>query len=223
MTFKHQKILVLAPHTDDGEFGVGGSIAKFIEEGKEVWYAAFSSCEESVPKGFPKDALKTEVKKATKSLGILPNHLILFEHPVRHFPEHRQSILEELVSLRNSLKPDLVFVPSVYDIHQDHQVIVQEGIRAYKQSSSILGYEAPWNSVSLHLQTAAPRASYFEQLDEAHVQKKVKAIQQYKSQGRRVYADKEYLVSLARVRGAQIAVKFAEAFEVIRLISRSRA
>ena len=30
------KILVLAPHTDDGELGVGGSIAKFIEEGKEI-------------------------------------------------------------------------------------------------------------------------------------------------------------------------------------------
>ncbi len=40
-----QRILVLAPHTDDGEFGCGGSIAKFIEAGKEVFYAAFSTAE----------------------------------------------------------------------------------------------------------------------------------------------------------------------------------
>ena len=31
-----EKILVLGPHTDDGEFGCGGTIAKFIEEGKEL-------------------------------------------------------------------------------------------------------------------------------------------------------------------------------------------
>ena len=31
-----KKILVLAPHTDDAEFGCGGAIAKFIKEGKEV-------------------------------------------------------------------------------------------------------------------------------------------------------------------------------------------
>ncbi|MDY7036483.1 MAG: hypothetical protein SV375_10045 [Thermodesulfobacteriota bacterium] len=46
-----EKILVLAPHTDDGEFGCGGSIAKFIEQRAEVYYAAFSLCEESIPDG----------------------------------------------------------------------------------------------------------------------------------------------------------------------------
>tara|TARA_Y100000739_G_C20308302_1_gene328716 strand:+ start:165 stop:359 length:195 start_codon:yes stop_codon:yes gene_type:complete len=56
------KILVLAPHTDDGEIGCGGSIARFIDEGKEIYYIAFSKCEESVPKGFPKNILEEEVK-----------------------------------------------------------------------------------------------------------------------------------------------------------------
>src|SRR5699024_12177975 len=44
-------ILVLAPHTDDGELGCGGSIARFIREGHEVHYVAFckigrASCRE---------------------------------------------------------------------------------------------------------------------------------------------------------------------------------
>ena len=42
----YKKILVLAPHTDDGELGAGGTIAKFIESGSEVYYAAFSTAEE---------------------------------------------------------------------------------------------------------------------------------------------------------------------------------
>ena len=53
--FKFKNVLVLAPHTDDGELGCGGFIAKLIELGSKVTYAAFSTAEESVPEGFPKD------------------------------------------------------------------------------------------------------------------------------------------------------------------------
>jgi LmbE family N-acetylglucosaminyl deacetylase len=51
--------LILAPHTDDGELGVGGTIVKLIEQGVSVYYAAFSTAAESVPEGLPKDILKT--------------------------------------------------------------------------------------------------------------------------------------------------------------------
>ena len=50
-----RNILVLAPHTDDGEFGCGGSIAKFIEAGDQVYYVAFSTAKQSVPEGLPQD------------------------------------------------------------------------------------------------------------------------------------------------------------------------
>jgi len=35
--FNMDRVLILAPHTDDGEFGCGGSVARFIGEGKEVY------------------------------------------------------------------------------------------------------------------------------------------------------------------------------------------
>jgi len=78
MLVKKSKILVLAPHTDDGEFGCGGTIAKFIQEGHDVYYAAFSACQQSVLPQFPSDILITEVKEATSILGIKPENLILF-------------------------------------------------------------------------------------------------------------------------------------------------
>ncbi|MGB8891286.1 MAG: PIG-L family deacetylase, partial [Methanoregula sp.] len=56
------KVLVISPHTDDGELGCGGSIAKFIEEGYEVTYVALSCCEKSIPPQYPKDILSREVK-----------------------------------------------------------------------------------------------------------------------------------------------------------------
>ena len=79
---KINTVLVLAPHTDDGEFGCGGTISKLISEGKEVHYVAFSSCEKSVPKQFPKDILITEVKAATKKLGIREENLSILKYDV---------------------------------------------------------------------------------------------------------------------------------------------
>lgn len=43
-----KKVLVLAPHTDDAELGCGGSIAKFVEEGREVHVVSFSIAEDSL-------------------------------------------------------------------------------------------------------------------------------------------------------------------------------
>ena len=93
-----QKILILAPHTDDGEFGCGGAIVKFTKEGCDVYYAAFSACQQSVLPDFPSDILISEVKEATKILGIKPENLILFDYEVRTFGYRRQEILDDLIT-----------------------------------------------------------------------------------------------------------------------------
>lgn len=208
--FKPSRVLILAPHTDDGEFGCGGSIARFIEEGIEVYYAAFSACQQSVLKEFPSDILLTEVRAATKLLGIKPENLILFDYDVRTFNFRRQEILDDLIRLRTQINPDLVFMPSMNDIHQDHQTIANEGVRAFK-FSSIFCYEVPWNNFSFQTST-------FIHLEEKHVQIKVNALNEYKSQAHRTYANEEFIRSLARTRGVQIGTRYAETFDVIRWI-----
>ena len=65
-----KKVLIISPHTDDGEIGCGGTIAKFISKGYEVIYIAFSAAEKSLPKNLPKNTLRKEVLDATSSLGI---------------------------------------------------------------------------------------------------------------------------------------------------------
>jgi N-acetylglucosamine malate deacetylase 1 len=209
--FDPKKILVLAPHTDDGELGCGGSIAKFINEGKEVWYAAFSICSNSLPEGLAPDTLADECKKATSALGIAANHVTLFDFEVRVFPEHRQEILEEMVKLNKKINPDLVFIPAVADIHQDHGVIHTEALRAFK-NSSLLGYELPWN----HPQFASP---YYIKLPLENITTKWEALKAYKSQSHRNYMQEDFIRSLAKVRGVQCGDNLAEAFEVYRMIS----
>jgi len=207
---KKNKILVLAPHTDDGEFGCGGTINKFIGEGSEVFYAAFSACEQSVLKEFPKDILITEVKNATAILGIEKSNLLLYQYEVRKFNYFRQDILEDMIKLRDEIKPDLVFMPCENDIHQDHHTIYQEGVRAFK-FSSILCYELPWNNLSLN-------TTSFIHLNENQIQTKVNALKEYKSQAHRPYANEEFIKALAITRGTQIGTRYAETFEIIRWI-----
>ncbi|MFC6267711.1 PIG-L deacetylase family protein [Frigoriflavimonas asaccharolytica] len=207
MTYK--KVLVLAPHTDDGELGAGGFISKLIEEGAEVFYMAFSTAEESVPEGFPKDILKTEVVAATKVLGVKEENVLIFNYQVRKLNYVRQEILEELIRfkrLNNDI--DLVLIPSLKDIHQDHSTIAMEGVRAFK-TKSILSYELIWNNLSFDTQA-------YISLEEKHINKKIDALKEYKSQGFRDYLSAEFIKSLAIARGVQFGVKYAETFEVVR-------
>jgi LmbE family N-acetylglucosaminyl deacetylase len=204
-------VLILAPHTDDGELGCGGTISRLIEEGYNVYYAAFSICEESVPEGFPKDALEKEVKKATNFLGIKPENLVLKNYPVRKFNTYRQEILEDMILLRNIIKPELIFMPCSKALHQDHTTIFEEGMRTFKHFTCY-GYDLPWDTVQFN-------TTAFFKLTKNHVEKKCIAMKFYETQSFRTYVDEEFLMGLARVRGAQIATNYAEAFELLRLIN----
>ena len=205
----YKNILVLAPHTDDGELGVGATINYLIEKGKNVVYAAFSTAEQSVPEGFPKDILKTEVKNATRKLGVKPENLLIYNYEVRKLNYVRQEILEELIRIKGKYNFDLVFIPSLHDIHQDHTTIAREGVRAFK-NCTLLGYELIWNNLTFNTQC-------FVNLEERHIQAKIYALLEYKSQGHRNYLSSEFIMSLATTRGVQVGSKYAEAFEVIRL------
>ena len=200
--------MILSPHTDDGELGCGGTIAKLVENNVEVYYVAFSSCEKSVPEGLPKDILKSEVKKAMKVLGV--KGLLLYDFEVRKFPTLRQEILDTLIEIRDKIVPDVVFTPSSFDTHQDHRVIMEESLRAFK-GCTILGYEQPWNNITFD-------TTAFVSLDERHIESKIDALRCYGSQSSKPYFDPEFIRSLARMRGVQIRTRYAEAFEVIRWI-----
>ena len=137
-----KRVLVLAPHTDDGEFGCGGTMARLVDAGAEVRYVAFSIATKSLPEGFASDTLAREVREATAEIGIPESQLEVHDFEVRTFPERRQEILEVLIKLWDEWKPDAVLQPSLHDVHQDHQVVAAESLRAFKRTT-ILGYEIP--------------------------------------------------------------------------------
>ena len=205
-----QNVLVLAPHTDDGEFGCGGTMARLIESGVAVTYAAFSTAAKSVPPDFPRDVLKHEVRAATKVLGIDEAHLRVYDFEVRTFPTMRQEILDQMIVLAQELKPDCVMMPALIDLHQDHKTVAEEGLRAFKRTT-VLAYEIPWNNLNFSHQA-------YVRLEERHVEKKVEALACYESQQHRNYTREDYIRNVALTRGIDVGCDFAEVFEVYRWI-----
>jgi N-acetylglucosamine malate deacetylase 1 len=205
-----ERALVLAPHTDDGEFGCGGTMSRLVEAGAEVRYVAFSIATRSLPPGFAPDTLAREVREATGELGIPEAQLTVHDFDVRTFPDHRQEILELLIGIWNDWRPDCVFQPSVHDVHQDHQTIANEGLRAFKRTT-ILGYEIPWNNFDFSYQA-------YVALEERHVDRKVAALERYASQQHRRYANADYVRSMARTHGTNVNREYAEVFQVYRAV-----
>jgi LmbE family N-acetylglucosaminyl deacetylase len=206
-----KRILVLAPHTDDGEFGAGGTIARLVEGGAEVRYVAFSIATRSLPEGFAPDTLAREVREATAELGIPESLLDVHDFDVRTFPANRQEILELLIGLWEDWRPDAVFQPSLHDIHQDHQTIAAEGLRAFKRTT-ILGYEIPWNNFDFSYQA-------YVSLERRHLERKTAALARYASQQHRRYSDPEYIWNVARTHGINVNREYAEVFQVYRIVS----
>lgn len=193
-------VLVVSPHTDDAELGCGGTIARFIEDGAHVHIVAFSA-------GHEPELLGAEYHRAA---ALMRTPTELFDIPVRRFGEARQTILDQLVCLRDLLSPGTVFVPSGADLHQDHRVVHDEALRAFKQVT-MWGYELPWNHIRFSAQG-------FVKLELRHIVRKQEALACYESQQDRAYFSPAFIESLARVRGIQIGEEFAEAFEVIRSV-----
>ena len=150
------------------------------------------------------------MREATKTLGIPAENLRVYKFEVRKLNYVRQEILEALIQLRDEIMPDLVFLPSSKDIHQDHLTVYHEGIRAFK-FASILGYELIWNNLSFS-------TDCFIKIEPTDLNKKIEALSAYSTQQGKSYMAPDFIQSLARVRGTQIGVDYAEAFEVIRWI-----
>jgi LmbE family N-acetylglucosaminyl deacetylase len=202
-------ILVLSPHTDDAELGCGATISRLLREGNRVYVAVFSTCEESLPKGFLPGTLKTECIDSLTSLGVSKEDILFYDYRVRVFNYSRQNILDDLVLLKNKVSPSTVFIPSVDDYHQDHKTIADEAVRCFKNNCSILSYELIWNNTGF-------RNQIYYDISEEDVANKIAALSKYETQKNRIYFQNNFIEALATVRGAQNGIRYAEVFEVIR-------
>ena len=204
----HSKILAISPHTDDVELAAGASVAKWLEEGCEIHWVTLSACHDSIPDGLPRDTLEMEAKAAASVMGISEDRFRILDFNVREFQSERQRVLQTFYDLNREISPDLVLIPALQDLHQDHATVAQEALRAFK-FTSVVSYDVVWNNIDF-------RSTMFVSVEESHVKSKIEALKNYESQKHRTYMDEEFLRAQLRFRGTQGGVKYAEAFEVLR-------
>jgi LmbE family N-acetylglucosaminyl deacetylase len=211
--FKEKRILILSPHTDDAELGCGGLISKLVEENAKIMWVVFSTAKESVPDGMPSDTLKKEFIDVVKYLKLREDQYKIFDFKVRRLMESRQDVLDILIRIKKEFAPEIIIGPSLNDFHQDHIAVSNEMVRAFKNSSSILSYELPWNHLKFEHQ-------FFVKITREQLDKKIEMLKFYKSQFSisRSYFSEQFIEGLARTRAAQINAEFAEAFEIIKMI-----
>ncbi len=195
-----ESILVLGAHPDD-EIGCIGSLVRYVREGARVKLITFSRCQD-----LNGPELIDEWEFANGTYGF---EMSILDLPNRRLPEYRTTIIARLDIEKG--KHDLVLCPSTNDVHQDHNAVVQEARRVFK-NTTILGYELPLN----HLNGTHNQA--YVRLAPTDMEAKLRHAQYYATQRDEAYMAPDYLTGLARVRGIQAETEYAEAFEVIRWV-----
>lgn len=201
------RILVLSPHPDDAELGAGATISRFKEEDYEIGVFLIAT-KEKLPDEVHIKSRIPEFKNSMKILGV--NDYIIGEYPIRNLYKFRQDLLDDIIQIQRDYQPDLVLMPSLTDIHQDHVVVARECIRAFNRKAKMLSYELPWNTRDF-------KPTFFVKINEKHLHKKIEALKCYKSQillGK-PYINVDFIKGIARYRGIQCNSIYAEAYETI--------
>ncbi len=197
-------MLGLGAHPDDLEIGCGGSLAVARSTGAQVHSVVLSRCEDENPDE-DRDRREQEFLAASAILGTKPQ---VFEIPDREFPEHRREIMLILERLQEQLRPDVVFLPSLDDPHQDHNTLAHAVVRTFRRKETLLQYEILRHGSHTFTPTL------FVDITET-LATKLRALSEYKSQlNTRPYFDEDSFRSLARTRGAQSGCEYAEGFMV---------
>lgn len=212
MNIEPRSILAIAPHPDDIELGMGATLRKLIRSGTTVDVVVLSSAEQSLPRGFTAADIKHECLDSLSVLGVIAENIQFYDFPVRRFNEKRQDLLELLVNLDRQAEYDLIFCPSLSDTHQDHEVVANECVRAFRKRT-LIGYELPWNNRGF-----VPTLSVI--VTEEDINFKELCLTRYKSQSRRAYFEPGLLKNLARLRASVSGNEFVESFEVIRMVAK---
>lgn len=203
-----QRVLVLSPHTDDAELAAGGFIHRLTSEQKLVSVVHFSDTANinGIEHG---RKLRAEAVMGARALGILEQNVIFADFLTRNFMSQRQEILDFMIRQRNDFQPDLVLCPGLWDKHQDHEVIRNETVRAFK-TQTILGFDTYWN------QRWQDTTAVVE-LRSSDIKAKVTSVKAYASQKENRYMHPKAILGQARMRGVSRGFEFAEAFHVLQL------
>ena len=223
---KNQRLLVIAPHSDDEVLGCGGLISKVKNEGGKVFVLIFNL-------GFEKDDTKESQEKRKNEVREVMNLLKVDDYHLVHDQsdnnrdldaEPLHSLIEVIESTSNvsleKIAPTMVAIPTIFSHHQDHVHVHHACIAALRPISTpisniVLSYEAPEHSRWSASGVFEP--NLFVEIDDV-IENKILAFNKYRSQIRPGGRDDDSIRNQAKYRGQEVGKNLCEAFYVHRFI-----
>jgi LmbE family N-acetylglucosaminyl deacetylase len=209
------KILVIAAHPDDEILGLGGTLCKHVDEGHEVHICI-------VTKAYEPDWSKTyidgkieEQKKVDKLIGVTKRYNLDFSTVKLNTIPHGE-FNKKITEVVDQVKPDIIYTHFENDLNYDHTLIFRACMVATRPPKKIKLYcyetlsETEFNNKIFQPNTWVDITNYFT--------KKINAFQIYKSENKKYPHPRsiEGVEVLAKKRGTEACVKYAEAFSLIK-------
>jgi N-acetylglucosamine malate deacetylase 1 len=205
MNFFGKHVLFIGAHPDDIELGCGG-LLHHIAKQTDMLCVTLSDNQ----KNPDLQNVKNEHFESMAVLGIPKEKIVLGPFTTRVFPAARQEILEYFLKLRKDFNPDLIFVHSKQDVHQDHLTMTDEALRAFR-GITVLGFDVVRSSYGFF-------PHFLVEVTEEDVNKKIEALSCYETYRDRYYFNSELTRSIMVRHGALAERPFAEGFDILRIV-----
>lgn len=213
------KVLVISPHPDDETLGCGGTLLNHKKKKDKIYWSIITKISNLKKKKLRDKEISKVSKKYNFQNMIQANYLTseLKKGDVSNLIKFFKKQIE-------TIKPNIIYLPFYGDIHSDHRIIFDSFMPFSKSFrfnflKKILCYEvlSETNFQVGHLKSFRP--NYFVNIT-PYINEKIKIMQIYKSEVKKhpFPRSKDSIISLAKLRGTQINKKYAEAFEVIKII-----
>lgn len=200
-----KKLCFIGAHPDDIELGCG-ALLHHVCRFSDVLCVTLSDNQKN-------PLLKNLVEEHYNSmavLGVKREDVRLENFTTRRFPEARQEILEYMLGIRKNFAPDIVFVHTKSDIHQDHGTITEEALRAFR-GTTVLGFDVLRSSYGFF-------PNFLVEVTEEDVNAKIRALSEYKTYRDKYYFNAEITRATSIRHGALAERDFAEGFDILRVV-----
>ncbi len=209
------RIMAIGAHLDDIEIACGGTLAKAIEAGHDVYALIMSKSGYTNKEGKIQRSDEVAVEEGMNALHALGlSNIEILDFPTKDIP-FRSDVVNAIDVRMTAFNPDIIFTHHPFDTHQAHEGVAKASIAAARRKNTVFFYEPITPSGRSYV---AFKPQMYVDI-ESTLEKKIASLKCHSTEYNKFGAEDwiEGVRSRCGFRGYEIGKKFAEAFEILRI------